>query len=966
KLALAQEFRMLSSLRHPHIISVINYGFDEEQLPYYTMDLLHNPSTLVEFARGLPLSAQIGLMVQVSQALAYLHRRGIIHRDLKPENVLVVDGTARVLDFGLAVQVSHMDQKLDDRLSGTLGYMAPEVLLGSPPGEKSDLYALGIMAYEIFYGEHPFDLSDPVRLIQYVIHTDIDLDGTLPPELRDIIEHLVDKDPANRYAGAGEVIAALARYINSPDIAETATIRDSYIQAANFVGREREMLRLESALNNVTHPTNLQGSAWLIGGESGVGKSRLVEEVRAMAMVSGALVLSGQAVDGGVQYQMWRDVARRLVLSSNLKDFELGVLREVVPDINALLEREIPEVPDVGERAGVQRLASAIETLFREQKRPVVLIAEDLHWADESIDILRLLLNEVDELPLMIVGTYRNEEMPQLPEILPNTETLTLERLTDREILELSVSILGESVGRQRNVLNLLERETEGNVFFLVEVVRVLAEEAGKLANIGAVTLPEAVFSGSMRTVIERRLRRLPIDALPMLRLAAVYGRTLDLHILKNIDPVMNFEKWLLLCSNAAILEAVGDSWRFAHDRMRDGILDVLDPSQRPKLNEMVADAIERTYPGDIDYALRLMRHWSAAEDPKQEAHYARIAAEQAFHISDYREALALFSRAAVITGADTPASVFVYQGEIHYRLGNFRAANASLNMALRRNPTRDEQTRVLSILGDVAADQGEYGKARDLLTEARQYIDPDTSEEVHARVLTSLGDVYWRMGNTAAASDCLYQADELVQEENDINMQLHILNHIATIALYRGDIADAEAVLEEAYFAAVSANHSERAMMLINSLGTLALHLKDYARAETRFLSAIDFADKLRLHQQMPFYLSNLAIARAQQGGTSSALHDLRQALSSALSSSLPPQTLHAVVGYAVLAHAHGDDHRATVLSGAVLLHPSCDYALRHDVRRYLTGWKIGVGAARASAQGKDFEAIAYSLLED
>ncbi|MEM6529332.1 MAG: serine/threonine-protein kinase, partial [Chloroflexota bacterium] len=188
KLALAQEFRMLSSLRHPHIISVINYGFDEEQLPYYTMDLLHNPSTLVEFARGLPLSAQIGLMVQVSQALAYLHRRGIIHRDLKPENVLVVDGTARVLDFGLAVQVSHMDQKLDDRLSGTLGYMAPEVLLGSPPGEKSDLYALGIMAYEIFYGEHPFDLSDPVRLIQYVIHTDIDLDGTLPPELRDIIE----------------------------------------------------------------------------------------------------------------------------------------------------------------------------------------------------------------------------------------------------------------------------------------------------------------------------------------------------------------------------------------------------------------------------------------------------------------------------------------------------------------------------------------------------------------------------------------------------------------------------------------------------------------------------------------------------------------------------------------------------------------------------------------------------------
>ncbi|MEL6150474.1 MAG: tetratricopeptide repeat protein, partial [Chloroflexota bacterium] len=597
---------------------------------------------------------------------------------------------------------------------------------------------------------------------------------------------------------------------------------------------------------------------------------------------------------------------------------------------------------------------------------PVVLIAEDLHWADESLDILRLLLPEVNELPLMIVGTYRNEEMPQLPQILPNTETLTLERLTDREILELSVSILGESVGRQRNVLNLLERETEGNVFFLVEVVRVLAEEAGKLANIGAVTLPEAVFSGSMRTVIERRLRRLPIDALPMLRLAAVYGRTLDLKILKNIDPVMNFDKWLLLCSNAAILEAVGDNWRFAHDRMRDGILDVLDPSQRPKLNEMVADAIERTYPDNKDYALRLMRHWSAAAEPDREAHYARIAAVQAFHISDYREALALFSRAAVITGAETPASVFVYQGEIHHRLGNFRAANASLNMALKRGPTTDEHTRVLSILGEVAADRGEYKEAQELLTEASEHVTDDTAQDVRARVLASLGDVYWRMGNISHASDYLYQADAIARDTNDVDIQLQILNRIAIIALYRGDVDDAEEVLEEAYFAAVSAEHSERAMVLSNSLGTIALSRKDYPRAETRYLSAIDFSEKLRLPQNLPIYLTNLAITRTLKGETSSALHDLRLALSEAIDSTLNPQILQAVVGYAVLAHVNGEDERAKVLAGIVLQHPACDHALRHDLRAYLKQWDIGVSDARHAAEGKTLDAFATALLQD
>ena len=132
RVALAQEFHTLASLRHPNIIRVLDYGFDAERQPYLTMDLLHEPRSLLDAGQDQPLAVKINLLVQMLQALAYLHRRAVIHRDLKPDNVAVVveNGALHVLvlDFGLALTTDLASKTAS--LAGTLAYMAPEVLQG--------------------------------------------------------------------------------------------------------------------------------------------------------------------------------------------------------------------------------------------------------------------------------------------------------------------------------------------------------------------------------------------------------------------------------------------------------------------------------------------------------------------------------------------------------------------------------------------------------------------------------------------------------------------------------------------------------------------------------------------------------------------------------------------------------------------------------------------------------------------
>ncbi|MFZ4813257.1 MAG: serine/threonine-protein kinase PknK [Phototrophicaceae bacterium] len=717
RMALTQEFHILSGIRHPHIVSVLDYGFDERKQPFFTMELIHNPHTLYSYAVERPLAEKYVLLGQVLHALNYLHRRGILHRDLKPANILVGEGKARLLDFGLAVAAEHLKNQEDDgSVVGTLAYLAPETMIGTPASFASDLYSFGVVAYELLTGHHPFSMTSPTRLMMEIFNTPADVSSLSDmPAMQEIIERLLMKSPDDRYASVGELFQDYFEATEQQSSYETVDIRDSYLQSAKFVGREHELARLRGGLMEALQQ---RGSIYLLGGESGVGKSRLVEQLRTHALVDGALVLRGQALsEGGLLYQLWRPVLRYMCLFTPLSDFEASVLKLLVPDLERLLKRPIPDAPEIAPAASQERLFTTIGQVFRRQSQPMLILVEDLHWAGESLLILKEIGQFIQDLPVMIVGTYRNDELPRLAEMIPTAQNINLNRLSTTEIESLSAFMLGIDPTQQPQLIALLQRETEGNALFIVEVMRMLAEDAGKLEQITQMNLPEQAFTGGMQAILKRRLAQVPTADYAILELAAVAGRRIQTDLLVYLYPKIQLDQWLAEC--ATVLEVQANDWVFAHDKLREIVIASLEATRLKQLHAQIGLGMEKLYP-DLDaYAAVLAYHWQGAQLPQKEYPYRLKAGQQALKNANYREALTFFERAIQL--ADElqldmleKMSLKRYVGETYFGLGElaqgygvFIETLSPLNLApMPQGSTLDQHIQ------DMAADPLRYSGA--------------------------------------------------------------------------------------------------------------------------------------------------------------------------------------------------------------------------------------------------------------
>ncbi|MHB2021154.1 MAG: serine/threonine-protein kinase [Candidatus Xenobia bacterium] len=204
-----REVAICSKLNHPNLVRILDWG--DSEVFFMTMELVEGQSLRGVMRQGpLPLPQTLHLLEPVCAALAYAHERGIVHHDLKPENVMVTrDGRVRVMDFGIATgsQFERLTESGD--LLGTPGYIAPEQMNGVRDDPRSDLYALGVMAYEMLCGRQPFEDRDVmVRMSQHLMIPPPRLEG-VAPALADVVDRLLAKTPEARYESATEAWEAL-------------------------------------------------------------------------------------------------------------------------------------------------------------------------------------------------------------------------------------------------------------------------------------------------------------------------------------------------------------------------------------------------------------------------------------------------------------------------------------------------------------------------------------------------------------------------------------------------------------------------------------------------------------------------------------------------------------------------------------------------------------------------------------
>ena len=219
---LVREARLASKLNHPHICTIYDVGEADAQT-YIAMELIEGQSLSERVARGaLPVEEVLRYGQQLAGALAHAHARGVVHRDFKSANVVVTpEGQVKVLDFGLAKRLAGEEmadaatasrQSLTETgvLAGTLAYMAPEQLRGRPADARSDIWALGIVLYELAAGNRPFEGKTGFELSSAILSQPVpSVPPSVPAPLAGVIDRCLAKEPGDRYQRGGEVQAAL-------------------------------------------------------------------------------------------------------------------------------------------------------------------------------------------------------------------------------------------------------------------------------------------------------------------------------------------------------------------------------------------------------------------------------------------------------------------------------------------------------------------------------------------------------------------------------------------------------------------------------------------------------------------------------------------------------------------------------------------------------------------------------------
>jgi ABC-type transport system substrate-binding protein len=814
-----REAQLVAQMDHPAIVPIHDLGRHEGSL-FFVMPVVQGTNLRAFLRQDSSLGDVLEVGIQVAEALEYSHARGVVHRDIKPENIMVSreEGAGvrvRVMDFGLARASTESRLTKTGALVGTLSYLSPEQVSAKEVDGRADIYALGTILYECLGGEPPFT-GEPQAVLYRIVHelpqpprargADIDAD------LEGIILACLEKDPGRRPQRATEVTEALRRYrarLHDSERARsvigfTRTFQAPRPAMSPFVGRLKEFGELQQRLNAAVAG---ECQLALVGGEPGVGKTRLLDELETLARARKIRALRGRSVeqDGAFPYQGFCELIQEFFRLKETGSSPPPDLSDLATDLVSLFPmlNEIGEIRSAatgdskllrGGSGGPENRTEVFEALARTLTRlgggrPLVLVLEDLHAAEASIEALQYIVRRLGPTPTLIVGTYRTTEIDgrhPLARVIESFRgdrrftSLTLEPFSPAEHRVFLESLIGGPELTPSLVQRLFEG-TEGNPFFTKELVRSLLdsggiarEESGAWSLSGEVGISAEALPATIQQAVEKRIERLPEDLREVLSIASVIGKTFDSRELEKLaEGKGDVEDALDRLIHEGYLEEEretrGDLLAFSSGVVRDVLYAGLARRRRRSLHRKYAEMLEGRYGGRLERVLpQLLHHFFQGDVPDKTVEYGlRLA----------RSSLDAFSAEEAARSAKTALEFLdeEWEGE------RFLEGEARMLLA-----------RALRMAGDIDGALREAAAAIRVFEEKRE-----TARAVGALLLAA--ETAWQARRSEETGRFVERGTEAARAAGDTESLRQLLSLAATRATLLGEYDAANRCLAEA-----------------------------------------------------------------------------------------------------------------------------------------------------------------------
>ncbi len=652
-----QEIDLLKSFDHKNIvrfIDAINTG-DEK---FFVMEYIDNISPKI--GEKWPVDLVVDVIIQISRALEYAHNKGIIHRDIKPENILVggsfENPESKLTDFGIAFKTQDVSRMtVTGEIIGTFFYMSPEQIESRGCTQRTDIYALGLVAYEFLTGKRVHDGNTPAKVIGQIMLSSPPPPSFFRPEIPDCLDKLIlrciRKDEDARFQSAKELLYELEslRAIGF-DGSQTRQITFT-TQFSPLVGRDKELLELTHLLAEVKEKSSKY--VYLVG-PTGIGKTRLAGELSSVARSWGAsyIPVSVTRTESKNPFGVIAKIAENLIAE---KIPEEKWVRVGLASLSTSLAKKLgTDPPNLNSKELFHLIEDAIIWLLRDRckKSTVLVTVDDSQWSDSgSAAIAEKIINYVDDISLCVVFTIntdmtspRSLVYKMVEKTRPRCKVIRLQQLSNLDVKQYIQNTLAVSTIPEE-LLDFICKEAGGNPLYIAELLRSVIKNGSVKRDNGILSVDKERLIVPDKLLKYQNLAFSNLDERTgnLITVAAVIGPTFSAKLLSEVSgyKIFDVHSHLDHALTNQVLRVMmtpnGNVYSFSHEQMRINLVNSTSLHFRQGVSQRTAQAIENLYSGQIENHIeRLIYHYLHGLTPTSAIPYllkaGRFSADRFYH----------------------------------------------------------------------------------------------------------------------------------------------------------------------------------------------------------------------------------------------------------------------------------------------------------------------------------------------